>query len=640
VYVGHANNTGLDSSYFFMHNASQSLMGTLTNQARTSLLLAGACMANDFANPDPNSRCIGKGFLDSAPGGAIAVWGTAMENNLLTAEGTIGAILDKLFKNNDARLGDMIRAAYDFQAKSCSPWMVRASVLMGDPGTRIQTYLDEPLSIAPAAVALSAVGVEGQTIEVVADGSWTSVAYPAWLAIADGASGSDNGTVTFSVAANNGPARTGSIVVSGGGTIRTCQIVQAAATATIALAAEPAEGGSFSGAGTYTVGQQTLLSAVAYPGWSFAGWADGSLMNPRRITVCAGGATYVANFARQLTMLAVERNPASGGTTTGGGTATVGQTVEISATANAGWTFAGWSDGCQQNPRTVAVPIGGASYVADFEPIEGMWPLASVEVVDRRPPFFWEPTPGATWHQIWISRNGKTYETRWVEGAATWTPPRDFQGGEYKWWVRPWGPVAGMGKWSEPAQFTLQTSAPAQSTQIAPTGEQAGCDLNYRWQKDSNATWYRLWVGRTGAGTWHDRWFELSGTGEALVNPGGAYPGPAKPIQTAPKGAIETQKPTFQWSGGACAWWLQGWGPDGYGPWAGPMTFSVPHPQDTWYRVYVVQGAAKVLDQWVQDTTLPTATMFSAGNHSWWLGVWDARKGQTIWSDRMDFTVQ
>ena len=95
----------------------------------------------------------------------------------------------------------------------------------------------------------------------------------------------------------------------------------------------------------------------------------------------------------------------------------------------------------------------------------------------------------------------------------------------------------------------------------------------------------------------------------------------------------------FEWAGGACQWWLRGWGPDGYGPWTGPKSFSVPNPADAWYRIYVSRGATKVLDQWMQGTSLPAPAELSAGEHSWWIGVWDPLTRQTIWSNRSDFTV-
>jgi hypothetical protein len=47
------------------------------------------------------------------------------------------------------------------------------------------------------------------------DCPWTAVARVAWIAITGGASGSGNGSVSYMVAGNGGPARTGTISVAG-----------------------------------------------------------------------------------------------------------------------------------------------------------------------------------------------------------------------------------------------------------------------------------------------------------------------------------------------------------------------------------------------------------------------------------------
>ena len=141
LYIGHASNAGLGYQYFFEHNFARTHMPALTNLVRNPFVVAGACMLNDFAAPHPDNRCAGKGFLDTAPGGAIAVWGWATESTLPLAEACIDSMLDELGRDHDIRLGDLLRPALDLQANGCSPWMARASVLLGDPATRIRTYL-------------------------------------------------------------------------------------------------------------------------------------------------------------------------------------------------------------------------------------------------------------------------------------------------------------------------------------------------------------------------------------------------------------------------------------------------------------------------------------------------------------------
>ena len=100
-------------------------------------------------------------------------------------------------------------------------------------------------------------------------------------------------------------------------------------TATISVRANPAEGGTVSGGGTYPVGSSRQISASPNPGWSFTGWNDGNTQNPRTITVPPGGASYTANFAQgSLTI-----NPTSRSHTA---EAISGQTIWV--TGNVTWT--------------------------------------------------------------------------------------------------------------------------------------------------------------------------------------------------------------------------------------------------------------------------------------------------------------
>jgi len=270
-----------------------------------------------------------------------------------------------------------------------------------------------------------------------------------------------------------------------------------------------------------------------------------------------------------------------------------------------------------------------------------MSPSGGEAIEDRRPQFSWPAVSGATWYQLWINRNGQTHDTPWVQGGTTWTPPNDLLSGHYRWWVRSWGPEIEMGTWSSPASFSLPSSLPGAIALIGPEGAQSGHDLTYRWQQDANATWYRLWVGRQGVGTWHDRWYNLTGDGEAAVE-----------LANHP--------------GGTFTWWLLPWGPDGFGPWSGPGAFTTPSQAPTvpalvaplgetvenppvfaweseqaeWYRLYVQRvGGGAVLDQWTADATLTPAAALPAGQYAWWVGAWNSVTRRVVWSQRGDFDV-
>jgi len=269
---------------------------------------------------------------------------------------------------------------------------------------------------------------------------------------------------------------------------------------------------------------------------------------------------------------------------------------------------------------------------------EIMSPSGGHNVTNRRPAFTWTAMAGATWYQLHIHRNGATYQMPWVQGATAWTPPSDLSAGRYSWWVRAWGPVIGYGSWSPRADFTVAAMVPGVIAQIGSSDVQGGGNPVFRWTKDSRATWYRLWVSHPGGGAWHDKWYAMSGTGEGSVTVNG-HPG------------------------GSSTWWIQGWGADGTGPWAGPMAFSTPDPapamptmigplgtttspvtfqyasaRATWFRIYVSRSGTVVLDKWTESATLHTGVL-GRGTYSWWVAGWNAVSGKTVWSEQGTFTI-
>jgi sugar lactone lactonase YvrE len=136
--------------------------------------------------------------------------------------------------------------------------------------------------------------------------------------------------------------------------------------ATINVVANTNVGGSVTGSGTFFVGSNATLTASASNGWQFLRWNDGSTNNPRTVLVSSGGATYTAVFA-PTALLTVQANPTSGGSVTGGGTFVVGSTNWISATAsNVWWRFINWNDGNTNASRSIVLPAGGATCIANF----------------------------------------------------------------------------------------------------------------------------------------------------------------------------------------------------------------------------------------------------------------------------------
>ena len=114
----------------------------------------------------------------------------------------------------------------------------------------------------------------------------------------------------------------------------------------ITATANPEEGGSISGAGTYYYGSTCTLTATANPGYTFTRWTKNGVMvssNPSINITVTEDAAYVANFSLNMYSITVSADPTAGGTVSGGGTYLYGNNCTVSAIPNAGYTFTNWT---------------------------------------------------------------------------------------------------------------------------------------------------------------------------------------------------------------------------------------------------------------------------------------------------------
>jgi endo-1,4-beta-mannosidase len=82
------------------------------------------------------------------------------------------------------------------------------------------------LTVSPTSLTFASVA-GSQSASVTSNVSWTVASNQTWLTVSP-ASGSNNGTVTISVAANSGTARSGVVTITGGGITRTINVSQSA----------------------------------------------------------------------------------------------------------------------------------------------------------------------------------------------------------------------------------------------------------------------------------------------------------------------------------------------------------------------------------------------------------------------------
>lgn len=118
---------------------------------------------------------------------------------------------------------------------------------------------------------------------------------------------------------------------------------------TISAEANPANGGSVTGAGTYAYGETVTLTASPNTGYSFVNWTKEGLpvsANASFSFTVSENANYVANFNQTVSgyTISANSNPSNGGAVTGTGTYAQGMTITLTATPNTGYGFASWTE--------------------------------------------------------------------------------------------------------------------------------------------------------------------------------------------------------------------------------------------------------------------------------------------------------
>ena len=104
---------------------------------------------------------------------------------------------------------------------------VTAAGVTGSPKSVTVIQAGKPvLSFSPSSRVHPAAAASGQVIAVTANIPWAATTNVPWITITSGNSGSGNGTVTYSISANGGAVRSGTIAVSGGGITRTFMVNQ------------------------------------------------------------------------------------------------------------------------------------------------------------------------------------------------------------------------------------------------------------------------------------------------------------------------------------------------------------------------------------------------------------------------------
>ena len=141
----------------------------------------------------------------------------------------------------------------------------------------------------------------------------------------------------------------------------------------ITATANPADGGTVTGAGTYNHGESCTLTAAAAEGYTFVNWTlDGVVVSTSAnytFTVTESN-DYVANFSLNSYEITATANPMEGGSVTGAGNYNYGASCTLTATPATGYNFVNWT----KNGTVVSTEAsysftvtGAGAYVANFE---------------------------------------------------------------------------------------------------------------------------------------------------------------------------------------------------------------------------------------------------------------------------------
>ena len=142
---------------------------------------------------------------------------------------------------------------------------------------------------------------------------------------------------------------------------------------TISVSANPSNGGTVTGGGTYQQGQQCTVHATANTGYTFTNWTEnGNVVstNANYTFTVTGNRTLVANFTlQQYTITALVDPSQWAGGVEGGGVYTYGQSCTLTATPTVPYIFVNWTKNGVQvstNATYTFTVTESATYVAHF----------------------------------------------------------------------------------------------------------------------------------------------------------------------------------------------------------------------------------------------------------------------------------
>jgi len=147
-------------------------------------------------------------------------------------------------------------------------------------------------------------------------------------------------------------------------------------------------------------------------------------------------------------------------------------------------------------------------------------------------------------------RDGQVITDQWLEASTICTdetctfPAQTFVNGAHSWWMGAWGP-GGFGPYDE-VTFNVALATPPTPQRFSPADAEtvnAGA-VTLTWLEPDAAAWYRIYL-MTADGFVYDHWVD----GNLGCEDG-------------------TCTHTVTLSTADYDWWMQAWGPGGFGEWS------------------------------------------------------------------------
>jgi uncharacterized repeat protein (TIGR02543 family) len=128
--------------------------------------------------------------------------------------------------------------------------------------------------------------------------------------------------------------------------------------------------------GDFNVGETVTLSATPNAGYTFSSWTvnnGGVTISNNSFTMPAGNVTVTANYTAIDYTVTVNGANGAQSASAPGGDFNVGETVTLSATPNAGYTFSGWTvnnGGVTISNNSFTMPAGNVTVTANYTAID------------------------------------------------------------------------------------------------------------------------------------------------------------------------------------------------------------------------------------------------------------------------------